>query len=67
MEQVIINVNKVVPTIANAVTNVSAYINKLIGDLKKHAYKDRIISECASEFYIEKFEEKFEFSHFSNL
>ena len=30
LEQVIKNVNKVVPTIANAVTNASAYINKLI-------------------------------------
>jgi P4 family phage/plasmid primase-like protien len=44
--------------------NKSTNINKLIGDLKKHAYKDRIISECASEFYVEKFEEKLDENHY---
>ena len=44
--------------------NKSTNINKLIGDLKKHAYKDRIIAECASEFYVEKFEEKLDENHY---
>jgi P4 family phage/plasmid primase-like protien len=42
----------------------STNINKLIGDLKKHSYKDRIIAECASEFYVEKFEEKLDENHY---
>ena len=33
-------------------------VNRLIADLKKKAYKDRIIGECASQFYDTEFETK---------
>ena len=33
-------------------------INRLIMDLKKKAYKDKIIAECAAQFYDSEFEEK---------
>ena len=45
LEQVIKNVNKVVPTIANAVTNASAYINKLIGGNKLNDNEVKLLKQ----------------------
>ena len=45
LEQVIKNVNKVVPTIAIAVTNASAYINKLIGGNKLNDNEVKLLKQ----------------------
>ena len=45
LEQVIKNVNNVVPVIANAVTNASAYINKLIGGNKLNDNEVKLLKQ----------------------
>ena len=45
LEQVIKNVNKVVPVIANAVTNASSYINRLIGGNKLNENEIKVLKQ----------------------